>query len=54
LLKSDKKKRLSFFLDTFQLKVTEKESWILRKTFSLCRAFNSEHFDKKVLEKRLL
>jgi hypothetical protein len=31
LLKSDKKKRLSFFLDTFQSKVAQKESWILRK-----------------------
>jgi hypothetical protein len=54
LLKSDKNKRLSFFLDAFQPKVTQKESWILIKTFSVCRAFNSEHFDKKVFGKHLL
>jgi hypothetical protein len=46
-LKADNKRILSYFLAIFQPEVIQKESWILRRIISVCRAFNSEHFDKK-------
>jgi hypothetical protein len=46
-LKAENKRILSYFVDVFQSEVIQKESWILRRIFSVCRAFNAEHFGKK-------
>jgi hypothetical protein len=42
-LKANNKKILSYFLSVFQPEVIQKESWILRRIFSICRAFKSQN-----------